>query len=796
MGIFDSIINRFKSKTEYKKELAQNIKDTEAELKRFINDYQDGYIYRYAFKDIENRFKELERLAIKNHVSVNSLQSSIMEFYRSIENQNNRFLDRKIREGYSVIGDVEGQRLDPQQMACIVKDADPHIVVAGAGTGKTTTILGKIKYLLNAYNADPQEFLILSFTNAAADEMKKRLQKETDKTFYVATFHKLGFDIIRRSQGVAPKVCDKDINKFTEDYIFSENIDFTYKMRLVKYILYNNGISRSEFSFEDWNEYNDYLETNPPTSIKDEVLKSYGEMEIANFLAQHGVNYLYEAEYKIDTRDEEHVQYRPDFYLPDYNIYIEYFGIDRNGNVPDYFTDKDGKSASEVYREGIEWKRKIHKENETILIECYAYEHLEGTLLHNLKEKLVGVEMHELSLEEIVGSSRCNNMLSTLSNTIATAITLCKNKRINSKQINSINCDTDFVDLVFPIFEEYEKYLYENNYVDFADMLNQATDAVIDNKFQHVFKYVIVDEYQDISTAQYMLLRALREQSHYSLFCVGDDWQSIYRFAGSDIGYILNFDKYWGDSELSRIETTYRFSQRLIDISSDFVMSNPNQIKKQIRSGNNIEQYVIANIHGYTEHNAISFMTEKVKTLPENSTVFFLGRYQFDIDMLKQSFTLKYDNVNNVNRVILPSRPDLNMYFYTVHKSKGLQADYVFILNNKNTYLGFPSKVQNPPLIEYLLEQSDNYPDSEERRLFYVALTRAKRRVYLITEGNKISSFANELISKYGSEMKKEAWICPLCGGQLKKVKGPYGEFYGCSNYRMNGCRYKKQIAR
>ncbi|MBO4864200.1 MAG: UvrD-helicase domain-containing protein [Eubacterium sp.] len=794
MGIFDSIINRFKSKIEYKKELSQNIKELERELRAFLKQNSNEYIYRYSYKDLDNRCKELELLSVKNHVSVKSLQSSVISFYRDIELHNNQVLDKKIKEGYSIIGDVEGQQLDPQQMACIVKDADSHIVVAGAGTGKTTTILGKVKYLLNVYNADPQDFLILSFTNAAADEMKKRLHKETNKDFYVATFHKLGYDIIRRTQGITPKVFENGMNSFVNDYVFKDSLDAAYKRKMLNYVLYHNVKVRSEFSFEDEDEYKDYLKTNPPTSIKDEVLKSYGEMEIANFLAQHGINYQYEAAYPLDTRDEEYGQYHPDFYLPDYNIYIEYFGIDRKGNVPDYFSDKDGKSASEIYREGIEWKRRIHKENGTTLIECYAYEHFEGMLLNNLKEKLSGVEMRDLSLEEIVGSRKGKNILSTLSNTMATVITLCKNRRIDSQGIKSINCDAALVELIFPVFVDYETFLTENNYVDFADMLNQATDAVVDNKFEHVFKYVIVDEYQDISTAQYQLLKALRNQSHYSLFCVGDDWQSIYRFAGSDIGYILNFDKYWGDSELSRIETTYRFSQRLIDISSNFVMSNPNQIKKQIRSGNNIEQYVIGNINGYTEQNAISFMVDKVKTLPQNSTVYFLGRYQFDIDCLGKGFTLRYDNANKVNQVILQSRPDLKMYFYTVHKSKGLQADYVFILNNKNTYMGFPSKVQNPPLIEYLLEQSDDFPDSEERRLFYVALTRARRRVYLVTEGKKISSFANEIISKYGEEIKKEAWTCPLCGGQLRKVKGPYGEFYGCSNYRVNGCRYKRNL--
>ena len=154
----------------------------------------------------------------------------------------------------------------------------------------------------------------------------------------------------------------------------------------------------------------------------------------------------------------------------------------------------------------------------------------------------------------------------------------------------------------------------------------------------------------------------------------------------------------------------------------------------------------------------------------------------------KDDFTLEYDNRNGVNKVKLSGRSDLKMSFYTVHKSKGLQADYVFIINNRNTYMGFPSKVQNPDIIERLLERMDDYPDSEERRLFYVALTRARRKVFIVSADNKQSSFACEMISKYGAEMKKEVWTCPICGGSLRKVKGPYGEFYGCSNYPK--CKY------
>ncbi len=789
MGLFDSILNIIKSKSEAKKDLAERIKNEEVQLASFVNDYSGRYIFRYDYKEYEDAFRELQLQAVKLHVSTTSFQNTYSDFIANIEKHNNAFLDDKVNEGYSLIGEVEGQQLDKQQMACIVKDAENHLVVAGAGTGKTTTILGKVKYLLKTTDINPREFLIVSFTNAAAEEMKNRLQKETNERFYVATFHKLGYDIIRRAEEITPKVFEGSITSFVIDYI-SNCPDPDYQRKLLDYIMYSNVKDKSEFSFDSVEDYEEYLTVNPPTTINDEVVKSYGEMLIANFLVMHGIRYHYEATYKVDTRTEEYKEYRPDFYLPDYDIYIEYFGIDRKGNVPEYFFGKDGKSASATYKEGIEWKRKIHKENGTTLIECYAYEHFEGVLLDNLKTKLGNIELRELSIDEILGSSKKKNLFNTLANTIATAITLGKNKRLNPEDLYALDSDKTIVNLIIPAFEAYQNYLKSFNRIDFTDMLNHATDLVIDNKFRHVFRYVIIDEYQDISSSQYQLLKALRDQSDYSLFAVGDDWQSIYRFAGSDIGYIINFDDYWGDSEISRIETTYRFSQRLSDISSDFIMQNPNQIRKRLQSGKNTDKYVIGHINGYTEKNAMHFMAERVRNLPRNSTVFFLGRYQFDIDLLRDDFILEYDNQTGVNKVKLEGRADLKMSFYTVHKSKGLQAEYVFIINNKNTYMGFPSKVQNPDIIEHLLERMDDFPDSEERRLFYVALTRARRKLFIVTAENKQSSFAGELISKYGEEMKKEAWSCPICGGELRKINGSYGEFYGCSNYPE--CTYKR----
>ncbi len=343
---------------------------------------------------------------------------------------------------------------------------------------------------------------------------------------------------------------------------------------------------------------------------------------IANFLSTNGIAYVYEQPYEIDTRTSEYGQYYPDFYLPDYNIYIEYFGINKNGDVPSYFSSKNGMTARQAYHNSMEWKRELHKENNTIMIECFAYEKFDGSLLTNLQAHLNehSVELSPKSptalIQEI--SQEDNSILDGIIELFETIINLVKSNGYTIENLRELNVNNSnvynneiIINLLEPIFDVYNSQLKKNDEIDFNDMINLARQFIETGKYRNSYKYVIVDEYQDISKARYMLLKSLRESLDYDLFCVGDDWQSIYQFAGSDIGFILNFAQYWGCTEISRIETTYRFSQRLIDISGSFIMKNPAQINKSIRGNSNNEEYVLSEVNGYTESYAVELNCSK-----------------------------------------------------------------------------------------------------------------------------------------------------------------------------------------
>ena len=818
MNLIKMLIQNYKEKKEKINNDCNNLISEINELINYINDIfqnNNDFIDPNLEKNWQIKYNLISDKITREKVIKLKKANNYKMLLKNIETLNNVNLKEKIRihndnianikinDAYNLIGNVEDKKLDKQQMKCIIKDSHNNLVIAGAGTGKTTTIVGKVKYLLKTQECNPEDILVLSFTNASASEMKERIAKETGADITACTFHKLGLSIITKVNRSIPKISQLNLSKFIKEQLQQNIKNKDYLNLLNNYFLYNYVVPKSEFEFKNEKEYKEYLQYNPPTTIKNEIVKSYGEMDIANYLNQNNINYIYEEPYKYDVADTEYGQYRPDFYLPDYNIYIEYFSIDRNGEVPPYFKPSHNMNATQSYQESMRWKRQIHKENNTVMIECYAFEKSEGILLKKLEQRLLenSVKFNPKSPEELWANLSTNNksLVDGIIELFQTIINLIKSNNYtfgDLRNITEYKTDNILLNLVEPIYNAYCDYLNNNKEIDFNDMINLATNYVNTGKFINPYKYVIIDEYQDISKSRFKLIDSLRQSNDFKLFCVGDDWQSIYRFSGSDIGYILDFEKYWGPSEISKIETTYRFSQSLIDISSNFIMKNPKQIYKQIKSQDFDYTFALEEIQGYTEEYSIKFMIEKLKDLPKNSTVFLIGRYNFDINLLKNFIELNYNFNNETGLVDVKyfKRPDLKIQYVTAHKSKGLQADYVFIINNKKGRMGFPSQIQDAHILKLLLESSDNFPLAEERRLFYVTITRAKRKVFLVTIKNKESEFVQELKNIYGTEIQKSKYTCPKCGGRLIRKHGQYGDFLGCSNYSKTGCNYTKKI--
>ena len=726
-----------------------------------------------------------------------------IELYDSLPDQmrrhNEELAGRLAEDIGSMINPVEGYDLDGQQLRSIAMDVRNRLVIAGAGTGKTTTIVGLAKHLIMSERVRPDEMLFLSFTNNSVNDLQKRIEAEVGQRTDVTTFHRLGLRIIANAQGMMPKVTRMDMNGFVRDEITRGMSDTRYLSLINDYLFRDCRYVADESDFETNEEYERFILENPLVTIDGRTVKSFGEADIANRLVMLGIDYDYEAPYKVDTRTEEFGQYCPDFHIRGTDIYIEYFGVDRDGNVAPFMRSSKGGDPSEEYRQGMEWKRSVHTANGTTLIELFAYQRSEGDLLDALDRELRshGVTEREMSPNEayskITGGD--DRPLELLVSQVSTAIGLIKSTGKTPvsafpeiRDRGSRRAVDRMLRLLTPIYDAYQERLASNDEIDFEDMLNLAADHVREGRFKSPYRWIVVDEYQDISRSRYNLLRALRDSSDARLFCVGDDWQSIYRFNGSDVGYILDFERYWGASAICRIETTYRFSGDILKESNGFMNRSPNQLHKNLRS--NMDRHGTVEVIDCDNRAACArVMSDRISRIRPDESIVILGRFRHDIVSLEGSgFTWKPDIGRQSYTVTDRNNPGRRITFMTIHGSKGMQFDHVFILNNVKGPYGFPDKRREPPMISLLLSDSGTKTD-EERRLFYVAMTRAKRAAYVMTLRGLESEFVRELaaFTESGGE------VCPVCGGTLVLRKGPYGRFMGCSNYR-NGCKYVRKV--
>ena len=501
---------------------------------------------------------------------------------------------------------VENHPLDGEQRKSIYDPARFNLVVAGAGSGKTTTILGKILYLLQSGFASPPEILVLSFTHDSATELRERFLREYYQTFAEQI-------LLRKSP--PPDITIKTFHSLA--------------LKLLRKLW-------PDFSVET-NELNSDLLESKSTSIHE--LKT-------------------EKVHDLDSNKDNILE-----------------------------SDSDDDNQASIIREFLD----LHE--------------LDSATLPLIASKFSSLEYSKLFLE---------------------------------------------------VSEKYQRELFgllENHQTTFSGLIKLAIRYLRSGQIKTQYRYIIVDEYQDLSALRQEFLRLLIESSQANLFAVGDDWQAIYGFSGSRVDFTLNFRKFWGDFSLHRISKTYRFGPTLAKLSSNFIMQDRAQIRKQIQSQKEDLLEPVVEICGDSERLDLEVLTHYFESLPEYSSILLLGR--FNVDQFRLLHCTQF-NLSS-NGVVFRPRPDLKIRFLTVHQSKGLEADYVILLNNREAKLGFPAHVKDTPLKTELVKIAeelglDQASANEERRLFYVALTRAKKQVILLTVDGKESSFIKELRRKFRSD--------------------------------------------
>ena len=467
----------------------------------------------------------------------------------------------------SFFNDIYGKKLDKYQKKVVLDESDRLLVIAGAGSGKTLTIIGKIKYLIEKKRIKENEILCLSFTNEAVNNLKERVKYNVD----VLTFHKLALRILESNH-------------------------------------FNYSISRDDL-----------------------------------------IDYIVNEYFYMDSDETK-------------KLLTEYY---------------DNKSFDEII---------------------------------NSKEIII-LKNNIISLIKMI---KCNNL------------TISKLNKLRNSCVNYQ--DKIFYYFTLRIYELYEEELGSEIKIDFDDMITYAKELIRKHGFKRNYKYIIIDEYQDISRIRFELILEILKNTNAKLMCVGDDYQAIYGFSGSNLNIFLDFFKYFPDGKRIDIKNTYRNSYELIKTSINFIKKNPYQLRKNIHA-TFLYKYPIVLIYYDDFQKSYSNLFDYLYLEGENK-ILVLSRYNKDLEEVR-----KLEHVG------------INTRYLTVHMAKGLEEESVVLIKFSNDYLGFPSKIENNRLLTLINDSDEDIPYAEERRLFYVALTRCKKRIYILVPKDNPSIFLKEIKS-------------------------------------------------
>ncbi|MCR5775594.1 MAG: UvrD-helicase domain-containing protein [Lachnospiraceae bacterium] len=876
MGLLDRLLGYGKAhqllkrrRPEEKKNEAKNEKAVRVfECGRFIHsllsadryiarsDYSKktaGYASDFDFFSVLKTSDMLKDFCRKNRLDPDRI-GKIMKAYRNlpklIDKHNEKFVSDSLISEKAYLDDIlksvdPNIVLDEDQRRVVLTDEDHCLVIAGAGAGKTTTVAAKVKYLVDKKGIDPSQILVVSFTNKTVNELKERIQKGLGIQCLIATFHSAGNAIIQKNSPEEKfTIVDESRLYFViRDYFrnsimkhestvnnlimfFASYFDAPYEGSDLN--VFFNSIAKANFStmrgdLEDFRRTVIDTRTKRTVTIQNEVLRSHQEVEIANFLYLNNIDYEYEPIYRYNI-EFSHKPYTPDFIITqgEKSAYLEHFGLTEAGE-----NDRFSPEEIESYKKAIQDKYRLHRKHGTTLIYTFSAYNDGRPLLEHLKEKLEanGFELKPRSNKEVMEllvAGEENRYIRKLIILICRFISNFKVNAFQEEDFARMYHSTQnvrsrlFLNICNDCYLEYERWLKENKAIDFEDMINDSARLLREAKEMKQkldYKYIIVDEYQDISRQRFDLTKALSDVTDAKIIAVGDDWQSIYAFSGSDLTLFTKFEEKMGYAKLLKIERTYRNSQEVIDIAGDFIQRNREQISKQLISPKHIVDPVLIYTYDSTwkknkgsrnsganyelarsiERVLTDLLKYKRAEKKKPGAILLIGRYGFDGDNLERTGLFEY--INREKKVRSLKYPELEITFMTAHSSKGLGYDDVIVINGKNETYGFPAKVENDPVLSFVIKGDRSIDYAEERRLFYVAMTRTKNRVFFVAPEANPSEFLLELKRSYKNVKLLGEWnenepvnigrkACPICGYPMQfKYKNAYGlKLYICTN--------------
>lgn len=678
-----------------------------------------------------------------------------------------------------IVTNTDLSSLNLKQKEAVISEDKRLLVLAGAGSGKTKTLIQRLEYLIKDKGAKTSEILAITFTKNATNEIvdrliqvadnsgeyevllsKKRTKVEEDRDRYeflkkyswvqnvtISTFHSLCFKLVRDwgTKGATnnfsdnkfrllldSKSADEELNTLTAEETRSNVLGkilieacsnklflIDFKRYLLDYLVDHIDLNHKGKSTN--------FETNF-TSLNGTRVRSKSEQFIADWLYRHNIKYVYEPIVNM-----KEFSFQPDFFIPEANIYLEHIS---DLSAPMAQKEKELFEGGKVLIKTFESDTK-----DTAFFNLVLDRAIKGKLPldYNFNSELNYEEEFKYYHKEI--NDFRNQVLSTMD--------MIKVENINIEEVskraqkNPHERVRKFYEFAIPLIKSYNSYCLNKSYQDFNDLIISAVDLMknhesVRSSISSKYKYILVDEFQDVNNLQVDLLSLLLTDNT-QLFCVGDDWQSIYGFRGSNVDYIVNFEKYYPGCKIIKLDKNYRSTPNIVGASNEVIKNNKYQIDKNVEAFKKSNSAIHVN-DSTTESEAILYVVKQVSKLIDQ------GYNKEDILFLyrrSKMYTPYFEAFRKLG-IFVSNK--------TIHASKGLEAKAVFIIGLTDGKGGFPDIWLSDAIFQVVKESDHDFLMEEERRLFYVAVTRAKDHLFLITQKDNPSRFIDEIPRKYKLE--------------------------------------------
>lgn len=651
-------------------------------------------------------------------------------------------IQRELDRHADLFDRIERSPLTLEQRVAAVTMADRNLLIAAAGSGKTSSMVGKVAYAIRSGQCTPDQILVLAFNRKAALELQERLGMDFPVT--VRTLHALGLDIVSRVTGYRP--CVQSHSDMLLQQVLRQLVrhDVHFAAHWLLFRVFYHVPIRHPHQFASRRCWRSFVAQHGEhrkrqygfLSLRDELMPTQFEQAVANWLTLHDIDYAY----------------RP----------VRASWLNRWGRAT-------GCAPRSGFSRPLTGRAGFYLANMKCWVVCLARRGDAG-----LAESMMAVyldDFHDATVFTVLrmrllpkplqpDPDRMARLLACLGYRLTPGQTDFLDRFISLARLNGIKPETLtkralntsdptrtrlHAPMLGQLLLAYQAALDEADSIDFEGMLHRAADHLDQGRYRHGYTLVMVDEFQDTSRGGLRVLKSLLAQNRQcKFFAVGDDWQSIYRFAGAVPDVLSRFEHYFGPGTVNYLTATFRFDQSVADLASRFIQANPAQLRKRVvarPAGKHAAVVLVRYVSTPHMYAACEMCLNDVANNQESNSgppvrVYILGRYQHqrprDLPRWRRRF------------------PQLDIQYLTVHSAKGLEADSVIVLGLQTGRYGFPSRVADEPLMGLVMQDSEPFPDAEERRLFYVAITRCRHRVYLLASLHQPSPFVTELIKDGG----------------------------------------------